>query len=572
MNLRIHGIELLTCGLLLSAPASIAAQTWIEKGDARSFPDRTAQRTLEEGAIAAIAGATDFAAGDPRDAFCVRIGDPAYFLATTDPYLAPAAGADFDVRLFLFTGEGRPLLASGGPSPRRQTLAPALEPAAGSRAAFGPPGEYILVVAGAGAAPGDSSSRHLFAAPPSAAGQRPPDRDAGAFHHWREEGTASGTYVVGLEGGEGCGDLDIVLAIDDNNKLDRYCLGVFGTADDFHCHGVSGDEIAAMDVELGDFDADGNLDAVFATSAAFYANRICPGDDVGRFSFSGCSAFGPTDTRGRALAVGHLDDDTNLDVVVTNQQEDAIACLGDGALGFACTDVGAGAGQGRGVALGHLNADGNLDAVFGYQDPPHRVCLGDGTGAFTCSDLSDVDSARDVALGDFDNDENLDIVLTGQFSDRICLGDGTGSFAPCSAIHGDLSSGTSVAVGFLDADTNLDLAFARAPITSGRTCLGDGLGGFTCSTFGDPGFTPGMTEIALADFDDNGDLDAAISFDLYDDWLCFGDGLGSFGNCVPFAAHNYEAQGLAVGPLAPASVGWDDFETGDLRAWATPDL
>ena len=95
---------------------SLNQQVWTEDVDAGSFPDKRAQRTLDPYHLAGVSGATDEPTGDLRDAYCIRISDPASFRATTDPAVDPTATATFDTRLFLFTPEGTPVLANDNTS------------------------------------------------------------------------------------------------------------------------------------------------------------------------------------------------------------------------------------------------------------------------------------------------------------------------------------------------------------------------------------------------------------------------------------------------------------------------
>ncbi|MDH3403057.1 MAG: VCBS repeat-containing protein [Acidobacteriota bacterium] len=517
----------IVCGLLLCAPA-LGAQTWIERGDAPNTPRRLPQRTLEEGPLEAIVGMTHSSAGDPRDAFCVRISDLGSFLATTDSEWASAAGAELDLRLSLFDSTGRELVASGGPSPRRQTLVGAAVDPAALPAAARSAGEYVLAVDGLQGAPG--------------------------------------AYSLALRGAEGCGVVDVVLAVEDF-ALDRYCLGTCSPPAEFHCHGVSGETFETSGVALGHFDDDGQLDAILATRSTAEPNRICPGDGVGRFSFAECVAIGSAGTSSRDAATGDVDGDGNLDVVFADAGGQQTVCLGDGALSFACQPVDVVSSQGRGVALGDLDGDDVPDAVFADStvNLPNRVCLGDGDGGFSCGDYGAEWISTGIKLGHFDDDTNLDAAISSLDGGKLCLGNGAGAFS-CTEI---LSAGTTaVAAGLLNGDSHLDLVFTAEVIEFPRACLADGTGGFSCTIFGG-GHTFGrMTGVALADFDGNGTLDAAFSAENEPGSFCFGDGAGSFSGCKALNEHQYLAQGIAAGALAPASVGHDDFETGDLRAWA----
>ena len=501
-------------------------EVWIEGADAPGAPTRVAQRTLWRGPLRAIVGTIDTSIGDTGDAFCVRIPDLARFVATTDPDLASRAGAEFGTTLRLLDSAGRPLLVGEAPSGDRHTLAPAGRSEAS--AAGGPSArasEYTLVVAGSG-----------------------------------------GSYSIALVGAEGCGTLDLVLAVGDL-KMDRYCLGQADTPGDFHCHGVTGDMIETSAVALGDFDGDDDLDAAFGTTDVNEPNRLCPGDSIGRFSFEECVAIGGPGASGRGVATGDLDDDGALDAVFANAGAEPMVCLGDGALGFTCQPAEAISAQGRDVAMGHLDDDGHLDAVFANVGGASRACLGDGDGGFlSCGDVKPGGFDRGVALGHFDGDGNLDAAFVTSQAPDICLGDGTGSFT-CSILQGAGGQGMGVTADLLDPDPHLDLVFTQ--FFDAYACLGDGSGAFTCSQFG-AGHSFGQpTGVALADFDNDGLLDAAVSAKVGDSSICFGDGAGSFTGCRAINENRYRAEGVAVGVLAPASVGHDDFETGDLRAWAT---
>ncbi|MBI5503732.1 MAG: VCBS repeat-containing protein, partial [Deltaproteobacteria bacterium] len=195
------------------------------------------------------------------------------------------------------------------------------------------------------------------------------------------------SYGVELGDLNGDGDLDAVFA--NYDQASRACIGDGAGA--FSCSDVGSDVFRFSDVALGDMNGDGDLDAVFANDT--YAtnggvNRVCFGNGAG--GFSGCGDVGTDAKFSLAVALGDVDRDGDLDVVVANyRNEGNSVCLGDGAGAFSCSDIVGEARKSDGVALADTNGDGDLDAVFANYGQPSRVCIGDGAGGFSCSNLSD---------------------------------------------------------------------------------------------------------------------------------------------------------------------------------------
>jgi len=100
---------------------------------------------------------------------------------------------------------------------------------------------------------------------------------------------------------------------------------------------------------------------------------------------------------------------------------------------------------------------GTLDAVFANGDfeQRNRVCL--GAGGFTCSDVStDTNDSRGVALGLVNADSNLDAAFSNMKQrNRVCLGDGAGGFT-CSDVSTDTNNSFGVALGNFDTLLQLD--------------------------------------------------------------------------------------------------------------------
>ena len=249
------------------------------------------------------------------------------------------------------------------------------------------------------------------------------------------------------------------------------------------------------DVALGDMTGDGILDAIFANRGE--DNRLCVGKEDGTFT---CLSIFDATPDSVGVALGDVDGNGVLDAVFANLTGNGEACFNTSAettfVSMPCRDIpdsGGSSNSSRAVALGDVNEDGNLDAVFAnFQES--RFCEGDGTGSFDCSNTVEKSQRHsttcstlgcpereetDVALGDVNGDGKLDAVFAGRPTDLVCLGNGLGDFN-CDDVTAITSDHThAVGLGDVNGDGNLDAVFAARG--ANRVCIGDGEGGFTCS-------------------------------------------------------------------------------------------
>ena len=306
----------------------------------------------------------------------------------------------------------------------------------------------------------------------------------------------------------------------------------------FASNGQQLNNLVGRGVALADFDGDGALDAFVVNQSGSNGqdDRVYFGDGHGRFTDSGQRLEGPTaatqpvvfdidgngakdvivgwavwmnDGRGRFAP----DASRSLDAKGSGFWQCRLADLnGDGLTDLFAIVHANGQTEGRiylsdkngrlsyrgqaplmgivsAVGLGDVNGDGFMDAVLsGWRnasaDPcPNRVLLGDGKGGFVdTGQLLDegIRHSHGLALGDFDRDKDLDIVLVtqGSPSARLYLNDGKGRFTPGRTLG--TTSVEKVAVADLNGDGSQDIFLAC--IGPDEVWVNDGQGGFTDST------------------------------------------------------------------------------------------
>ena len=164
------------------------------------------------------------------------------------------------------------------------------------------------------------------------------------------------------------------------------------------------------------------------------------------------------------------------------------------------------------VAWGDYDNDGDLDILLNasknsYGDHVSKIYRNDGNDVFTDIHANLVEvSSGSLAWGDYDNDGDLDIVLTGFTEFKIYRNDGSDTFTDINAELISWGAG-SVAWGDYDNDGDLDILFSN--FSNSVIYRND-----TDDTFTDINaelIELRTSSVAWGDYDNDGDLDILMA-------------------------------------------------------------
>lgn len=192
--------------------------------------------------------------------------------------------------------------------------------------------------------------------------------------------------------------------------------------------------------------------------------------------------------------------------------------LGDGSGRFAIS-MGSPIDFGPGAAGPLLAAD--FDSVTGAGFPDvvaasaiqRMICvsLGDGAGEFQSAMCfpSGLEAISEVACGDLNNDDFLDVIVTHANQAAILLGNGLGDLLPPVLLL-SLEAGPFVSLDDYDSDGDLDIALASQSRRLMQVLIGNGTGTqFERVTYLLPDFP---ADILSGDFNGDGIMDLALPF------------------------------------------------------------
>ena len=325
-------------------------------------------------------------------------------------------------------------------------------------------------------------------------------------------------------------------------------------------------------IASADLDGDGDADLVTAnfieaTISVLLNNGDGTFADAVAYQIGFFQPFAATEPA--SVAIGDLDDDGDLDLVVSSARADfggnlpgIISVLLNAGDGTFPDQVIHGTGLGPfSVALEDLDDDGDLDIAVAMRDSDGiQIFFNNGGGSFVFGmSFSAGDFPDGMVIGDLDGDGDPDFAVTNWTENvvSVLLNNGDGSFGPrvtYSAGVGPLAS----AISDLDGDGDLDLVVADlGPNDSvGMTVsvlLNDGNGAFP--NLVSYGVDERPSDVAISDLDADGHPDVVVT-SLFDDTVSvlMNNGDATFGAQVTYS--------VGQGPASSAAADLDG--DGDL--------
>lgn len=320
--------------------------------------------------------------------------------------------------------------------------------------------------------------------------------------------------------------------------------------------GVTTDHASSGGAAWVDYDDDGDLD-LFVTNGYDVSqaeptpqtNRLYRNDGLGGFEAIDSGPLAEVEGFSSGNTWGDYDNDGDLDLFVTNQQDqDNLLFRNEGGGSFSqVVDALPARDGGHSYAAGWVDFDhdGWLDLFVGNggmsHTGPNRLYRNTGDGEFVVviegAIVTDEAPSCGFAWGDYDNDGDVDLFVANQGfnpannNNALYRNDGAGAFTPVleSPVVNDHMPSSAAAWVDVDNDLDLDLHLTNLYGLADLLYLNDGTGGLEPATDSPVSLEGGYGfDANWEDYDNDGDIDLVVanwgsSVNLY-----LNDGHGSF--------------------------------------------
>lgn len=223
-------------------------------------------------------------------------------------------------------------------------------------------------------------------------------------------------------------------------------------------------------IAIGDLDGDGKADLAVANAGSNNVSVLRNISTSGLLSFATRADF-PTSSAPSSVAIGDLDGDGKADLAVANKTNNRVSVLrNSSALGAISYDASIYFNTGlspNSVAIGDLDGDGKLDLVVANEGSNNVSVLRNTSTSVAISyntkqDFNSGSGPNSVAIGDLDGDGKADLAVANGSSYQVSVlrnssSLGTINYDDKVDFYAGLSPQNSIAIGDLDGDGKSDL-------------------------------------------------------------------------------------------------------------------
>ncbi|CAF3337784.1 unnamed protein product, partial [Rotaria sp. Silwood2] len=296
-----------------------------------------------------------------------------------------------------------------------------------------------------------------------------------------------------------------------------YDNGTFGNLRMF----TTGTSLHPEHMEVGDFNNDNQLDIIVTDEDSQYVG-IFFGYNDGTFASISLVPLEQTASIVGYVAVGDFNNDTHLDFALADYGNNYIQVyLANGTKPFTGQTTSYDVGQGArpsALAVGHFNNDSHLDlAVANYGTNNIGILFGNENRMFsnvTTYSTGDDSHPLSLAVADVNNDSLTDIIVGNSMTDNIVvfIGLGNGKFSTLTTYSmGYDSQPMSIAIGDFNRDYKKDIAVANFGANNICILFGYDNGTFTNQTWYPLGYDSRPTWIVFKDLNNDRWDDIAVA-------------------------------------------------------------
>ncbi len=280
--------------------------------------------------------------------------------------------------------------------------------------------------------------------------------------------------------------------------------GGFGNFISLNSYEAQDSSYSGHGVAINDFNHDNNPDIFFVFNGL---NNFIYLSNEGEYLLT--DTINSNNSDGLYISLGDVDNDDDIDAIVTNYKQPTTLWNNDGKGNFIKDNAEFGS-SGYNAELGDIDNDGLLDVVCSINGAV-VVWFNKGDNNFerSAQSIGYQDGYGRIKLADMDNDQNLDIILSNRNNGgSVWSNDGSGKF---SETTNNLTKSSTMCVGDIDLDGQNDIIFGKI------IWLNNGNSQFTqYETLETEGRILGLW---LNDIDNDGDLDLFYSTSILENGL-----------------------------------------------------